>query len=96
MSEEIIRKIAILETKHEERWNQHDESARELKTDMRSGFEELKDSIDKIFSKINRLPCGVMEEKVKSLGHKVAWIWGITASIILAIVGIAMRGLFLR
>ena len=96
MSEEIIRELAILKTRHEERWNQHDESAKELKDDMRAGFDSLDEKIGQIFSKLSKLPCDVMEEKIKGIGHRMAWIWGILVPIFLAIVGIALRVVFLK
>lgn len=49
-------------------------------------LDEVKKDTEKMDIKLDKLPCGVMQEKVKGINGKIAWIWGLIIIIVGSII----------
>jgi len=80
----IDQRITILETKFNERWDAHDKRSEDI-------WSEVRQKIDYLVDKVNRLPCGRITEKVNNLEKAFGWVWGFIIPVVVGIMGIAFK-----
>lgn len=55
-------------------------------TNLHHRLNEVKSDTEKMDTKLDKLPCGVMQEKVKGINGKIAWLWGLIIIIVGSII----------
>lgn len=86
----IEERLAKLEAKFHERWNAHDKRSNEVWGDLKS---TLKDNFGEIFKRLNAIPCGEQEQKIRGLGIRINWLYTLVTIVLIGgvVLGIWMN-----
>lgn len=76
---ELGKKLAVMETKSQERWISHD---------LRS--QELKETVDTIKKNLDDRPCLVHSEKFNNVHARLDWMWSVIAILACCMGGLAL------
>jgi len=53
--------------------------------------DDVRMNTGKIFDRLDKLPCGVMSEKIKGINSRIGWVWAIIIFICFSIIGTAIK-----
>ena len=82
----ISNGLSALKATVEERWKAHDKRSEDI-------WGEMREDVRNINSKLDNLPCASHIEKLKSLGIRINWIYGLIGSLIILLVGIWLKNI---
>ncbi len=68
MDKDLNDRLIALETESQIRWENHDELSNQR-------HQENREVLDKIFNKLDNLPCEIHTGKMKGLNKDIKWIW---------------------
>ncbi|TSA28622.1 hypothetical protein D4R71_00525 [bacterium] len=57
-------------------------------TNVHHRLDEVKSDTEKMDLKLDKLPCGVMRERVKNINGRINWIWAVMLLILAGMVAI--------
>jgi hypothetical protein len=77
-------RLIQLETKMDERWNNHDKRSDE-------NWEYIKDQLTDINFFIKNTPCKIHHEMLLGANSKINWLWGLLVALILSSLGMWIR-----
>jgi len=89
--EDLCKRLTILETRFDERWDAHDKRAGENHVELTMKFDAFAKKLDTLCNQ----PCALHAEQISSLQVRINTIWGVVGIVISAILGLAIK-IFIR
>jgi len=87
-------KFIELKTQFDERWKAHEATGKERRISIKEDLLEIKTDLKTAINVINKLPCKIHLEKMKSMRHGINWLWTVFTIMLAGLIGKGVWELF--